>query len=171
MLQCQCHGRRSRFAKEQYMYMNTHIYICEKTLYQNLALALQARFRKELFIYKTAEGKLLWWLPCHSLNLMLMMAGTGRTNSSHQVGWLLGFDILATFNVISGWVPTCDSWHWPNQFLYYPINAEHLARKWQVWLVWLDQEPKSRSLDLPTTNMSGHISAVLYLKCFQLWWV
>ena len=88
---------------------------------------------------------------------------------------LLLFYILLPYKVISGRGSTCDSshswwlyraallghhmtshdllshsvslfWHWTNQSLPYPNNAEHWARKWRVSilksLVWLDQVKK-----------------------------
>ena len=82
-----------------------------------------------------------------------------------SIGLLL-FSVLATSEVISGWIPSCDSahswwlysaaslghqatgtmtcyltlsWHWANQSLPYPNNAKHYAKKGQVSLVWLDQ--------------------------------
>ena len=73
-----------------------------------------------------------------------------------HVAWLLEIYVRAT-SIKLGWVTTCDSahswwicsatslgdqaastmtvtlsWHWANQFLSYPNNAEHLARQWQV---------------------------------------
>ena len=47
--------------------------------------------------------------------------------------------------LLSLWVTL--SWHWANQFLPYPNNAEHQAREWQVSilksLVWFDQDLKT----------------------------
>ena len=73
------------------------------------------------------------------------------------IACLLLFYILATSKVISGQVLTCDSarawwlysasplgnhnlifhsvtlsWHWDNQSLPYPNNAERMAKKWQL---------------------------------------
>ena len=81
---------------------------------------------------------------------------------SLRVGWLVV--VLARSKVISGWVLTCDSahswridsaatlgnqvtdtmirypalsWHWADQCLPYPINAEHQARQRQGTLYQL----------------------------------
>ena len=51
---------------------------------------------------------------------------------------------------------------WANQFLPYPHNAEHLARKWQVSilksLVWLDQCSNPRTLDSKLRSSDSLIS-------------
>ena len=52
------------------------------------------------------------------------------------------------------------SWHWANQSLPYPNNAERPASKWQVsilnWLVWLDHSLKSAMFGFPQPPKMGY---------------
>ena len=114
-----------------------------------------------------------WLTPGHVLRLI-------------HVGLLL-FYVLATSKVIPWWVTTCDSahswlhysaaslghqacqhhyllchsvifsWHWANQSLSYPNNAERQARKWKVSvlksLIWLDSQG-------PDSNLWGSDSQI-----------
>ena len=96
-----------------------------------------------------------------------------RVSNGRGCGWLLEFYVLTTSEVRSGQVSTSDThvdfivlpqgnlawapwpishsvtlfWHWPNQYLPYPINAELGSNKHQFdkSLVWVDEEPNSRS--------------------------
>ena len=132
-----------------------------------------------------------------------------------KVVYLLLFYVLATSEVISGQVLTCDSahlwrlystaplgnqatstmsqfphsvtlsWHWANQSLPHPNNAEHLARKRQVSIlfdstgVWTHDRPHARPVlyrfaPVHTQVKSTWVHTVTYqnlssyvLRCYQ----
>ena len=118
---------------------------------------------------------------------------------------LLEFYILATSEVMSGLVPTCDSvhrwriysaaslggpgrqhhniishlvilsWHWANQSLFYPNNAERLARKQQVSilksLVSIDQDLNSwlRVTQSPKTGDKSSTHLAIPSGCVSMY--